>query len=259
MISKGTFMSINQGAPSVAQYLLSSLRAALMSISTLLICVLLSVTPSALEGVRSALLRAWGWSSTSLMGVKLTLVGEPPVEGVIMIANHTSYADIPILMGLRACAFLAKTEVSAWPLIGWGARLAGTVFVDRSSPESRLASREELKRRVEGGTTILVFSEGTTTPRGEVHPLKPGMFHEAVSAQVPIQLVSLEYRDDQAAWVGDDPLWPHFVRVFGRPRTEVRVCYHKKLLRGEEAAQMVERSEEWLRGEAQRAADFYQG
>lgn len=243
-------MSVKQHRPSLTQYCLSSLRAGLCLISTISICILLTLTPRSSERMRAVLLRIWGQSLTWILGVKLIYEGQPPKAGVIIIANHTSYADIPILMGLKACSFLAKIEVSTWPIIGWGAKLAGTVFVDRSSSESRAASRAELKRRVEGGTTILVFSEGTTTPRGEIHPLKPGMFLEAESAQVPIQVVSLEYRDDDAAWVGDDPIWPNFVRVFGRLKTSARVCFRSELLTGQEGVVMAQEAEEWLKKEA---------
>jgi len=251
-------MSSNIRAPSLSQYLISGLRLGLILSHTLLICVALALTPRRSNRARAKLLMSWGRGLMWLMGVKVTQEGAPPKEGVIVIANHTSYADIPILMSIRDCAFLAKSEVASWPLIGWGARLAGTVFVDRSSPESRASSRAELKRRVENGATILVFSEGTTTPRGEVHPLKPGMFHEAASAQVPIQVVSLEYRERDAAWVGDDPLWPNFVRVYGRLQTGVRVCFRQELIRGEEGLEMAQEAERWLKEEAQRAMELFE-
>lgn len=250
-------MSANIRALSLSQYLISGLRLALILSHTLFTCIVLALTPRSSERARATLLRGWGRGLTWLMGIKVTQEGAPPQEGMIVIANHTSYADIPILMGIRACAFLAKSEVASWPLIGWGARLAGTVFVDRSSPESRATSRAELKRRVEHGTTILVFSEGTTTPRGEIHPLKPGMFHEAASAQIPIQVVSLEYQEVDAAWVGDDPLWPNFVRVYGRLHTGVRVCYRQELIRGEEGVEMAQEAERWLKAEAQRASELF--
>ena len=240
--------------PPLSAYVISSIRFVLIICSTVSISLALALTPQARTGLRAWLLRAWGRSLTWLMGLSLSQEGAPPREGMIMIANHTSYADIPILMGVRACSFLAKAEVARWPVIGWGARVAGTVFVDRSSPESRVASREELKRRVNAGAMILVFSEGTTTPRGVVEPLKPGMFHEAASARVPIQLVSLEYGDDGDAWVGDDPLWPHFVWVFGRLKTNARLCYRAALLEGDDGHALAEEAERWLKGEAARAS-----
>jgi 1-acyl-sn-glycerol-3-phosphate acyltransferase len=153
-------------------------------------------------------------------------------------------------MALAPCTFLAKAEVARWPLIGWGARVAGTVFVDRSSPESRAASRETLKQRVHEGARILVFAEGTTTPRGEVHPLKPGMFHEAAEAGLPIQLISLEFERDEHAWVGDTPLWPHFVSVFGRRHTRAHITVHSELLRGDDAHTLREQAEAWLKDQA---------
>ena len=252
-------MSTERRSLRLFKYVLSWVKVSGCASLTLIISLALCLTHRSWVGVRASLLKAWGRGLTWLMGIHVTLEGAPPAEGVIMIANHTSYADIPILMGLRPCSFLAKAEVARWPLIGWGARLAGTVFVDRSSPESRLASRTTLKERVEEGAAILVFSEGTTTPRGEVHALKPGMFYEAESAQVAIQLVSLEYQDDEAAWVGDEPLWPNFVQVYGRlGATHVRVRYRPELLSGAGGDEMTATAERWLKSEAERAAQRFE-
>lgn len=244
---------VKRDRPSLAHHLVAYTRFTLIALSTLLHASLVALTPRFARGFKDKTLQSWGRSLAWLMGLKVTREGTPHAEGGIVIANHTSYADIPALMALAPCTFLAKAEVARWPLIGWAARVVGTVFVDRSSPESRAASRETLKQRVREGARILVFAEGTTTPRGEVHPLKPGMFHEAAEAGLPIQLISLEFERDEHAWVGDTPLWPHFVSVFGRRHTRAHITVHSELLRGDDAHALREQAEAWLKRQASRS------
>ena len=242
--------------PKLYQHPIAYLKLLLIIASTFIHAGLIALLFGRLQGLKDALLKSWGRTLSWVLGVKVTHEGvkSRAREGAIVIANHTSYADIPVLMAHMPSVFLAKAEVSKWPVIGWAGRVVGTVFVDRSSPESREASRELLKRRVAEGARVLVFAEGTTTPRGEVHPLKPGMFHEAASAGLPIQLVSLEFAEDSDAWVGDDPLWPHFVRTFGRLRTRAHLHVHAEVLRGEDGHQLREEAERWLKEQATHAA-----
>ena len=78
---------------------------------------------------------------------------------------------------------------------------------------------------------MLVFSEGTTSARGTLLPLKPGMFHEAAAADLPLQLVYLEFSEDDDSWIGDDTVGRHFFARFGYWRTSVKVVYRETLLR----------------------------
>ncbi len=54
----------------------------------------------------------------------------------LLVANHVSWTDIPALGTLHTISFLAKREVSRWPIIATFARLQRTVFVDRESRKS---------------------------------------------------------------------------------------------------------------------------
>ncbi len=235
--------------PSIFRRLRSYWRAALITLSTLWHATLLAFTPARAHAFRYRVMGSWGRSLTWLMNIRLTVEGAPAEGGALLISNHRSYADIPILMGLRPCVFLAKAELRSWPLIGWGAAAARTVFVDRASPESRLSSREELRARLAEGLSALVFAEGTTVPHGELLPLKPGMFHEAAQGGLPIQLVSLELEDPSAAWVGDEPVGRNFARVFGGGPVRARVVYRPTLLQGDDGAALCAEAQEWLMGQ----------
>ena len=191
---------------------------------------LIGLLPEKRRSARAWVMQSFGRTLTWTLGIRITLVGQPSEERAILISNHRSYADIPVLAGITPVVFLAKAELAGWPVIGWAARKARTVFVDRHNPESRERSRKELGSRLEEGLSVLVFSEGTTTARGRLDPLKPGMFHEAVEAGLPLQLVYLEFSEDEDSWIGDANVAGHFFSRFSRWRSDVKVCFRDDLL-----------------------------
>lgn len=193
---------------------------------------LVSILPNKSHRLRALVIQSFGKTLTWTLGVKITRVGQPSSQHAILISNHRSYADIPILAGLSPVVFLAKVDVANWPLLGWAARKARTVFVDRNDPNSRGKSRVELRTRLEEGLSVLVFSEGTTTARGTLNPLKPGMFHEAAAADLPIQLVYIEFEEDEDSWIGDESVSQHFFTRFNRWHTSVKVVYKDGLMYG---------------------------
>lgn len=186
---------------------------------------------------RAKVIQSFGRTLTWALGIKIHREGEPSRESAILVSTHRSYADIPVLAGINPVVFLAKAELAGWPVIGWAARKARTVFVDRHDPESRERSRLTLRERLAEGLSVLVFSEGTTSERGTLLPLKPGMFHEAASANLPIQVVYLEFGEDADSWVSGS-VGEHFYVRFSRWRTYVKVVYRERLIRAQEGEDM---------------------
>src|SRR5258706_5140586 len=59
----------------------------------------------------------------ALFGMHIKVVGTPVTgEGVLMVANHTSWADIVIFSAVAPISFVAKSEVANWPVFGTLAR-----------------------------------------------------------------------------------------------------------------------------------------
>ncbi len=231
--------------------LLASVRMLLMVVFVTAHGIAVAILPESSHRFRAACIQSFGKTLTWALGIKVNLVGAPAKERAVLISNHRSYADIPVLASLSPVVFLAKVEVAKWPIIGFAARKARTVFVDRHDPESREMSRLTLRERLSEGFSVLVFSEGTTSARGTLDPLKPGMFHEAASAHLPLQLVYIEFAEDEDSWVGDDSVGAHFFRRFARWRTEVRVVYRDQLLYAEpdsdnSGQELCEFTKEWL-------------
>lgn len=176
--------------------------------------------------------RLWSlqfWARAVLRLTRLTLSeeagGRTPGPHVI-VANHLSYLDIPVLMARSPALFLAKAEVSKWPLMGQVGRLAGMIFVERRDLWKRAASILEIQKRVQEGYDVVVFPEGTTSVEGPIagRAFFGGAFRVSRMEEVPLEFVHLEYSDEQAcAWVGEQAFFPHFWAFLARPSTHVRI------------------------------------
>ena len=194
-------------------------------------------------------LRRWGSRMSRLVGLQLEVIGDLPKQGGLLIANHRSYTDVPVLMALCPSRFLSKAEVQSWPLLGWAATKAGTIFVQREQAESRREARRQLRMLLDEGAYVIVFPEGTTTPQGTLTSLRPGMFREAVEARLPITLAAIEYERADAAWTLDESFLVHFMRAFRLRRQRVKVSFSDPIwaVEGEEPEALQERCERWLR------------
>jgi len=192
----------------------------------------------------------WALRILRWCGIEVNVKGGALPEGCLLVANHRSYTDIPALMSTAPCTFLAKHEVKSWPVIGWGARLANTVFVDRGCKTSRREARNTLKDRLDQGMSVMVFAEGTTVPQGGLMPLKPGMFHVAAERGLPIVPVAIEYREAEDAWVGDDTFIGHFLKRFRRSKMQVDVSFGP-VIRGSDGEGLRAITQDWLREELQ--------
>lgn len=189
---------------------------------------------------------AWARRVVRGLGVELEVHGRPPKERVLLLANHRSYIDIPVLLSQVPCAFLAKAEIGEWPLFGTAARLQHTVFVKRECKDSRRASRAAALERLRQGLTFAAFPEGTTTRGPGTLPFFPGLFQLAAEHGVPVVPVAIEYADADDAWVDDDPFLGHFLTAFRKPRVEAFVSFGP-LLHPAEVKDLRGETERWIR------------
>lgn len=167
------------------------------------------------------------------LGFRVRQQGETPNEPVLYVSNHISWSDIPVLGGQSRLRFLSKAEVGNWPVIGWLAGQAGTLFIKRGGGKSQQC-RQEISRTLNKGQSVLVFPEGTTTAGLTVLPFHSRLLWAAKDAGVDIQPISIGYlRDGQpdhlAPFIGDDEFQHHIVRMLKRPSVNVNIIYHPRV------------------------------
>ena len=158
---------------------------------------------------------------------RLSVQGELPRQPMLWVSNHVSWTDIPLLGMLTPLSFLSKAEVRTWPLAGWLAHKAGTLFIRRGSGDSTLLARQ-LHRHLEAGRQLLIFPEGTTTDGQQVRTFHGRLLTGAIEAGVPLQPVAIRYRRDGeidliAPFIGDDDLPSHLLRLFRAERAVVEI------------------------------------
>jgi 1-acyl-sn-glycerol-3-phosphate acyltransferase len=112
-----------------------------------------------------------------LLGITLTVEGEVARDApVLLVCNHTSWLDIPVLSAVAPLSFVAKKEVGGWPFVSSLARLQRTVFVDRNRRQAAGDAADEISQRLKGGDTIVLFAEGTSSDGNRVLPFKTSLF-----------------------------------------------------------------------------------
>lgn len=159
----------------------------------------------------------------ALHGVRISLRGTLPAQPSLLVANHVSYFDPMIIGSLTPCTAVAKREVGSWPMVGDLLRRLGVLYVERECGHSGARVLRTMLRSLEQGISVLVFPEGTTTIGEQVLPFRRGSFGVALHAGVPIVPIAVSYERKSAAWVGDDPFLPHYMRTIATPYTRVTV------------------------------------
>jgi len=142
------------------------------------------------------LARLWGTQMCRVCGVEVTVHGGEAVawdEPLILMANHQSYFDIPVLYATLPHPFgmLAKQELFRVPVFSAAMRGMRCVPIDRSNRRQSFESLKRAADQVRGGNSIVVFPEGTRSPDGRVQELKKGPFYLAEMAEVPIVPVGI--------------------------------------------------------------------
>ena len=117
-----------------------------------------------------------------------------------VMGNHRSYVDAVLFPVGFPVVYVGRIESKSWPIIGWGATLLGTIWVDRKSKDSRRATRAAVRERLSEGMGIVIFPEGTTFKGPQLLEYRPGMFYTCAEEGFPIVPVALEYRDPNIAW-----------------------------------------------------------
>ncbi|WP_234380693.1 lysophospholipid acyltransferase family protein [Streptomyces sp. NRRL F-5122] len=162
---------------------------------------------------RGRIVRAWCRTLVQAAGVRVRLSGAAPQQGgLLMVANHISWLDIPLLAAVRPGRMLAKTEIRQWPVAGALTATSGALFIDRD----RLRALPETVARIAGamraGSAVVVFPEGSTWCGRAQGRFRRAAFQAALDAGVPVQPVRLLYRFDEGtastapAFVGSDSL-----------------------------------------------------
>ncbi len=215
----------------VLRTLLAIIRLLLFALVTLIVLSFLLVTnlfyKTESEKIERGIVYRRGIIRTLhyILGSKIIIYGKEPTISGLIISNHRSYFDPLVILKNLLAYPIAKREVASWPLIGFACRTTGVIFVDRENKEQRVKTRNEVNLVLENGFSILNTPEGTTHIKPTTISFKPGAFVLAAKLGKPVIPIAIDYKNLNDAWIGDDTFLPHFLRCFGKWRTEIKVSY----------------------------------
>jgi lyso-ornithine lipid O-acyltransferase len=161
---------------------------------------------------------------------RVEVTGPRPVAG-LLVSNHLSYVDIPLLGSLTPTIFVSKAEVKRWPVFGWFAALGGTVFVRRERRGEVGEIANQIRQLLKEGHLVVLFPEGTSSGGETVLPFKSsllepvaGQTHDVHAGCVSYSLARGVVGEDVCYW-GDMIFGPHIVKLLRKPFVQARVSF----------------------------------
>ena len=122
------------------------------------------------------------------------------IEQTLIVANHVSWVDIFALNAHHPCHFVAKADIRSWPIAGWLAAQAGTIFLARGKQREVRKIYEGLVDEIRSNQRIAFFPEGTTSSQGELLTFHANLFEAAIEAKVPVQPYAIRYLNKEGCY-----------------------------------------------------------
>lgn len=204
----------------------------LVSLPLCLVCIAPPLARLRVGGERldHRAIRWWSGALVRIFGFRVKRHGEPLPGGVLLVANHITWMDIELIHSQRMACFVAKSEIAGWPLVGWLASRAGTIYHQRGNPASLGRVAETMVARLRQGLAVAVFPEGTTGKGDRVRVFHARIFQTCYEAGVVAQPVALRFVRDGVlttapAFAEGEHFVGNFLRLLGEPPTIAEVHF----------------------------------
>ena len=164
----------------------------------------------------------------------------------ILACNHVSYIDIVALASLLPVRLIATSGVRSWPWLGWLARCAGTIFIERQRDRSLLASNRYLLAIAQQAGSIVMFTKGTRSDGQTVLPYRSSMLAVAVAENRPVRPVWIGYGlpdgrvTREICWWGDMALLSHLRQLLGIKTIQATIRYGRPVRHWDRKALAIE-------------------
>jgi 1-acyl-sn-glycerol-3-phosphate acyltransferase len=161
--------------------------------------------------------RYWGRSILKLTGIHTEISGLQNLSAanpVILMSNHQSLYDILVLLSSLPLqfAFLAKESLFKIPILGWHMSRAGYIPIDRGNSRDGVRSLLEGVKKIQAGTSVVIFPEGTRSLDSKVALFRMGGFVMAIKSGVPIIPITIN-GTGKVVKKGGKKFSPHKIKV----------------------------------------------
>jgi len=175
----------------------------------------------------------WARGFTRRLGVAVAVQGQWPTSSgrFMMVSNHITWLDIFVILGVRPVRFVSKSEVRHWPVAGYLAACAGTLFINRMRKRDTVHIGAAMLAAMEAGEVIGIFPEGTTTDGSVLRPFFSPLLQPALNGEAQIVPTALRYhdahgaRDSQVPFIGEQTFVESFLLTARRRELHVTVSF----------------------------------
>ena len=204
------------------------------------VLLLIAIGDDGRRPVGHAAIRWWARGLLRVFGMRVQGIGTPLAGGTLFVANHISWVDIVALHSQHMMGFIAKSEIRAWPVVGWVTSHAETIYLQRGNANSLGDVMAEMSARLRSGRAVAAFPEGGTRDGRELGAFHARIFTAAVDADASVQPVALCYGDGCeaqpiVAFARGESFMGNVARLLGEPARPVRVCFLEPILHAEQA------------------------
>lgn len=170
----------------------------------------------------------WLKGFSAIVRLRIAKEGNATAQPALVASNHISWLDIIVLGQYLPGCFVAKSDISSWPVIGFLSRQAGTVFIRRGDKKQIVETAEKMAGLLKQNGNIIAFPEGTTTQGDKVLGFHASLFQPALLAESAIQPAAIQYLGaarEKAPFIGDHAFVPHLMQMLLLDKIEVRLRF----------------------------------
>lgn len=148
------------------------------------------------------------------------MVGKPVEPHSLLVCNHVSWLDIPVIATATGAAFVSKDSLGHG-FLHWLADQNATLYIRRDHRRGAADQADSIARRLAGPQPLALFPEGTTGPGTHVLPFRSTLFVAVAPppSGATVRPVAIDYGEDapELGWHGESGK-DNLLRVIGRTR-----------------------------------------
>lgn len=193
--------------------------------------------PLCKPALRDRIIMAWSRRLLKVLGVRMQATAAPSLPGgALLVCNHVSWLDVYLIYAVQRVHFVSKSEVRAWPVAGWLAHRAGTLFLQRGRRADTARINAEMRALMQDGAWVAIFPEGTTSDGRGLRRFLPSLLQPAVELNCPVVPAALRYRTPDGgysaapAYIDDISLWHSLKRIVGEPGVVAELQFGEPIL-----------------------------
>ena len=182
--------------------------------------------------------------SLGLLGIRVLVKNRERLrrsgKGRLLVSNHLSYIDVPVIASIMPAVFITSVELKNTMFIGLLAHYGGSLFVERRSAAGLKREIHGISRALHEGFSVVLFPEATTSNGDTVRPFKNSLFNAAIESTSDVLPVCLRYTKldgeamghknrDRIYYYGGMSFFTHLFRLLSHASVEVELVPLKAL------------------------------